>query len=170
MTITGNTTLVGLSDGIHSVTVYANDTAGNMGSSETVYFTVQTSPVDTTPPTISIVSPENKTYDATDIPLTFTVDESVSWMAYRLDGQANMTITGNTTLHGLSDGSRSLIVYARDIAGNTGASETVYFSIKTQQAEPFPTWIVATIVIIGGIGAALVVYFLKIKKTTEKVK
>jgi len=38
VTITGNTTLTDLSYGIHSVTVYANDTAGNMGSSETIYF------------------------------------------------------------------------------------------------------------------------------------
>jgi len=38
VTITGNTTLTDLSYGMHSVTVYANDTAGNMGSSETIYF------------------------------------------------------------------------------------------------------------------------------------
>lgn len=37
VTITGNTTLTDLSYGIHSVTIYANDTAGNMGSSETIF-------------------------------------------------------------------------------------------------------------------------------------
>jgi roadblock/LC7 domain-containing protein len=31
---------MGLSNGLHSVTVYANDTCGNMGASETVAFTV----------------------------------------------------------------------------------------------------------------------------------
>jgi hypothetical protein len=30
----------GLSDGSHSLTVYANDTAGNMDASEPVYFTI----------------------------------------------------------------------------------------------------------------------------------
>jgi len=127
--------------------------------------------LDTTPPTISIVSPENKTYDTTDIPLTFTVDETVSWIAYSLDGQANVTITGNTTLPELSDGSHSLIVYAKDTDGNTGASEIIYFTIETEkEEEAFPTWIIAPIVIIAVVGAALLVYFTKIKKTTEKVK
>jgi len=40
VTIAGNTTLTGLPDGQHSLTVYANDTAGNMGVSQTVNFTV----------------------------------------------------------------------------------------------------------------------------------
>ena len=170
ITIAENTTLTELSDGMHSLIVYASDITGNVGYSDIVYFTIQTTPPDTTPPTISIVSPENKTYDTTDIPLTFTVDESVSWMAYSLDGQANMTITGNTTLSGLSDGSHSLIVYAKDTAENTGASEIIYFSIETKKAEPLQTWIVAAIVIIAVVGTALLIYFTKIKKTTEKVQ
>ncbi|MCW4003275.1 MAG: hypothetical protein NWE95_05100 [Candidatus Bathyarchaeota archaeon] len=40
VTITGNTTLTGIANGQHSLTVYANDTAGNMGVSQTVNFTV----------------------------------------------------------------------------------------------------------------------------------
>jgi hypothetical protein len=40
VTIAGNTTLRGLSKGGHSVTVYAWDTAGNIGASETVTFSV----------------------------------------------------------------------------------------------------------------------------------
>lgn len=40
VTITGNTTLTGLANGRHSLAVYANDTAGNMGVSQTVNFTV----------------------------------------------------------------------------------------------------------------------------------
>ncbi|UCH69663.1 MAG: right-handed parallel beta-helix repeat-containing protein, partial [Candidatus Bathyarchaeota archaeon] len=79
VTTSGNTTLPGLSDGSHYVVVYANDTFNNMGSSSMVYFTV-----DTTAPSISIMSPENKTYDTTDLPLNFTVNEPVSWMAYSL--------------------------------------------------------------------------------------
>ena len=169
ITIAGNTTLTGLSDGMHILVVYASDIAGNIGSSDMVYFTIETSPIDTTPPSISIVSPENKTYDTPDIPLTFTVDESVLWMAYSFDNKANATITGNTTLSGLSDGSHSLIVYAKDTAGNTGASEVIYFTIETKKAEPFPMWIVAAIVMIAVAGTALVVYFAKVKKTTEKV-
>jgi hypothetical protein len=39
-TLTSNTTLIGLSNGLHNITVYANDTYGNMGASETVTFRV----------------------------------------------------------------------------------------------------------------------------------
>lgn len=103
-----------------------------------------------------------------DIPLIFTVDEPTSWMAYSLDGQANVTITENTTLTGLSDGSHSLIVYAMDSAGNTGFSKTIYFSIKTQQSEPFPEpfpplWVAAAAVTAMG-GAVLIIYLAKLRK------
>jgi hypothetical protein len=38
--ISGNTTLAGLAVGVHNLTVSAFDAAGNMGTSETVYFTI----------------------------------------------------------------------------------------------------------------------------------
>jgi energy-converting hydrogenase Eha subunit A len=165
VTITGNTTLTGLSDGLHNLVVYASDIFGNIGSSVRIHFTIDT------PPSISIVSPQNKTYEATDIPLTFKVDESVSWIGYSLDGQATATIAGNTTLTGLSDGSHILRVYANDTFGYTGASETIYFSIETQPSEPFPlTWIVAAIAIIAIGGVAFLVYFAKSKKTIGEEK
>jgi parallel beta-helix repeat protein len=40
VTIAGNTTLSGLSCGSHHITIYANDTSGNMFSSVEVYFTI----------------------------------------------------------------------------------------------------------------------------------
>jgi len=40
VTVAGNTTLTGLSFGLHNVTVYAEDTFGNVGASETVWFSV----------------------------------------------------------------------------------------------------------------------------------
>jgi len=120
---------------------------------------------DTTPPTISIISPENKAYAVTNVSLTFTVNEQTFWISCSLDGQANVAIAGNTTLTGLPDGTHNLTVYAKDTAGNTGTSETIYFSI-----EPFPILIVAAIVIIAVVGATLLVYFRKIRKTTGKAE
>ncbi len=38
--VQGNTTLKGLSYGSHNIVVYANDTVGNVGSSDTIYFNV----------------------------------------------------------------------------------------------------------------------------------
>ena len=43
ITLDGNITLIGLNDGLHTLTVYANNTAGNMNST-TVWFTVDTTP------------------------------------------------------------------------------------------------------------------------------
>ena len=126
VTITGNTTLTDLSDGMHSIVVYANDTAGNMMSSDTVHFTI-----DTTSPTIAIISPENKTYAVTGVPLDFNVAEPVSWIGYSLNAQANVTVTENVTLSGLVDGGHHVAVYANDTVGNMGSSAIVYFSVDT---------------------------------------
>jgi hypothetical protein len=119
-------------------------------------------PGEDTPPVISIRSPENKTYSVEDVPLTFTVSETTSWIGYSLDGQMNVTITENITLSGLSDGSHSLIVYANDTAGNVGHSDSVYFGTEAQQAGPFPMWIVAAclcaVVIAILAGVALLFY------------
>jgi hypothetical protein len=47
--------------------------------------------------------------------------------SYNSDDKANVTITRNTTLSGLSNGSHSLIVYANDTAGNVGKADFVFF-------------------------------------------
>jgi parallel beta-helix repeat protein len=122
------------------------------------------------PPAISIVSPENKTYTVNHIDLNFTVSAPTSWIYYSLDGQANVTIAGNTSLSGLSTGSHQLVVYANDTDGKTGTSETIYFTIA-QQSEPLPiTWIVAATAIIAIGGAALLIYFKKSRNQLGKSK
>ncbi len=120
---------------------------------------------------ISIVSPENKTYFVKNVSLTFIVNKPASWIGYSLDDQANVTVNGNRTIIGLSLGEHNLTVYAKDAAGNTGASETIYFTIA--QKEPFPTTLIAAttvIVAIAVVGAAFLVYFRKVKKTTGKAE
>jgi len=86
---------------------------------------------DTTPPTISVLFPENTTYPAKNLPLSFAVNEPAAWVAYTLDGQENVTILQNTTIPDLPDGSHYIEVYANDTAGNMGISETVHFSTDT---------------------------------------
>ena len=93
--------------------------------------------MDVTPPKITMLSPENKTYYGTDVPLNFTVDEPVSSMGYSLNGDDNVTIAGNMTLNDLPNGAHNLTVYATDRFGNTAASETIHFNIAAP--EPFPT-------------------------------
>lgn len=71
-------------------------------------------------------------YDAVkNIPLRFTVNEPVSWMAYSLDNKANVTITGNTTLTVSLMGSHTIVVYAKDAEGNIHASNLVSFKVAS---------------------------------------
>lgn len=120
--------------------------------------------LDTVPPSISIISPENKTYTSSDVDLTFTLSEKVSWIGFSVDGQNNATINGNTTLNGLPYDSHNLTVYARDKTGNTGASKTITFLIMEEtKPEPFPTTLVVTSVITTVVGVGLLVYFKKCK-------
>jgi hypothetical protein len=87
---------------------------------------------DSTPPTITVLSPENnKTYDPESVHLIFTVNKQTSWMGYCLDNGRNVTIFGNTTLPPLSDGQHNITVYASDTSFNAGASDIVQFSSGT---------------------------------------
>ena len=151
------TKLFTLAQGSHNIKMYANDSAGNMGVSNTVYFSV-----DSIPPTIFIVQPQNKSYDVADIPMTFAINENAS-ISYSLDGQANVSIVGNVTLPALSTGSHTLTIYATDDVGNSG-SQTTYFNVAP---FPFITLVaVASIVTIAAAGGYL--FFKRRKTGTEK--
>ncbi|MCW4045933.1 MAG: hypothetical protein NWE94_10530 [Candidatus Bathyarchaeota archaeon] len=91
----------------------------------------------TVPPKVSIASPENKNYTSGNVSLVFTLNKPALWMGYSLDGKENITVTGNITLVGLTDGLHNITVYAKDEYGNVGASEPVAFTIITPPTEPF---------------------------------
>jgi hypothetical protein len=114
------------------------------------------------PPAVSVASPENKSYASGLVSLNFSANKPVSWVGYSLDGKDNVTVAGNTTLSGLINGVHNVTVYARDEFGNTGVSETVWFSVV---AEPFPTALVAGVsgASVAVIGLGLLVYFKKRK-------
>jgi TolA-binding protein len=76
-------------------------------------------------------------------------------------GHEKENIAGNTTLTNLPYGEHNVTVYATDKAGNTGTSETIYFSVE----EPFPTTMVITLAAsMAVLGAGLAVYFKKRKQ------
>jgi len=158
VTVTGDIELLDLSEGEHRIIVYVNDTFGNMVSSSNVTFSV-----DTFAPLITVLSPENRTYGESDIQSAFIVDEPVDWMGYSLDGQDNVTVTGNVTLAVLSQGSHNITFYATDLVGHTGASKIIYFEIV-----PFPTVLVVAVAAIITITAATGYLLLKHRKTTTK--
>jgi len=136
----------------------------NPTSVTTIYSTVeQYTPFGygSVPPAVCITSLESMaTYVSNDVSLNFSVNRPVTWVGYSLDGEDNVTITGNTTLSGLSAGLHNVTVYARDYLDNIGVSETVSFIVEA----PFPTMLVAASTasaVIIGIG--LLVYFKKRK-------
>ncbi len=100
--------------------------------------------LETVPPKIEILSPVNQTYNNSSVPLLLTVDKPINATAYSLDGQANITFSGNSTLTDVPNGLHSLVVYAQDTFGNVGASE-VMFQVNVSNASSFPTIIVASI-------------------------
>jgi PKD repeat protein len=81
-------------------------------------------------PKITIISPTNTTYGTSIVNLNFTLAEPEAWLGYSLDGKANVTITGSTNISA-SEGEHSIVIYANDSAGHTGASDKVYFAVDT---------------------------------------
>ena len=118
----------------------------------------------TIPPEVAIVSPENQAYNATDVSLVFPIDKPVVWMGYSLDGQDNVTVTGNTTITGLSNCLHSIVVHANDTFGNMGVSRSISFTVAVP--EPFPTTLVAAASVAAAVvvGVGLLVYFKKRKR------
>ena len=152
ITISEDIILSGLSEGSHSVVVFANDTAGNTGTSYIVQFFVSITSEDTAPPIITINSPENTSYNTDEITLTFSVNEEPSLKYYSLDGKANVTVVDSTVLSDLSAGEHSLIMYAEDSAGNIGASEVITFTIIIKSGQGAQLWIVGIIGIVAFTG------------------
>ena len=158
--ISRKTTLPRLPDGSHSIVVYARDIAGNNGASAVTRFTV-----DTSPPSVALLSPLNQTYGKAELLLDFALNETASWVGYSLDGQEPITVTGSTTLTGLSYASHTITVYARDSAGNTGSSETINFSVQ----EPLPImWIATVTAMIAGGGVIFLLHHKRTSKASEK--
>jgi hypothetical protein len=172
-----STCIAGLTEGLHNLTVRANaygfsvemhglwEHSIPINSSSTVYFTF-----DTTPPTVSVEPIVNETfseYEVSEIPLKFTVDETVSEIRYSLDGQENVTIAGNTTLANLPYGEHNVTIYATDEVGNTGASEIIVFTVE--EPESFPTnMVIAPAASVAFVGAGLLFYFKKRQKARDK--
>ncbi|TFF97828.1 MAG: hypothetical protein EU547_03265 [Promethearchaeota archaeon] len=118
---TDNETLTGwegLSDGVVTITFFANDSAGNEFSDSV------TVKKDSTPPTINIISPTDGQFFNATIP-SFNVeitDDNLDKMWYTLSGDTTKySFTDNGTLTGwdaLSDGAVAITFYANDSAGN----------------------------------------------------
>ena len=104
--------------GNYSVSVRIRDSLGNsiLCPSTCPYYIY----IHPTPPiNITLLTPENTTYNTGDIPLNFTVSEPAKLVSYSIDARANVPITMNSTLTGLSNGAHNITLCAADALGNT---------------------------------------------------
>jgi hypothetical protein len=137
-------------DGIYYTTYYVRY---KTISSSTANFTI-----DTTAPNILSVSMENKTYDKASIPFVLVTNEPVSQVLYSLDGLDNVAISGNSTLTDLSAGNHTVTVYARDLAGNFGASETLTFTVAEPESFPSVPVVAVSALSIAAVTAAGLIF------------
>ena len=115
---------------------------------------------DDQPPEITLQSPKNETYYSSSIHLEVIVNERVPWMGYKLDNGKIVDISGNVTISGLSTGSHALTIYAIDISGNNGTSETIFFSILE---FPFVS-VIAGVAAIAAVALAGLLFYLRKRK------
>ena len=107
--------------GEHNITAVFDGDTNYAAASATHWLTVQ----DMTAPVITILSPINDTYGSNHIALEWTANEPVTWAGYNIDGGANTTLTGNSTIPAVV-GTHTLYMFASDSAGNMGTAEVTF--------------------------------------------
>jgi hypothetical protein len=190
--------LEGLSNGWHTLEVVATVDSGGVndnqlgggprfiseGSSGVTEFLV-----DNPPPMVSSLSLTNVAAGEADFQFALrVVGKSLSWVGYSVDGRENVTVNsealaqssltsqieawlGNVTLAGLSGGSHSVVVYAEETTGSTGASSPLTFTVETagqqigSESLPFPATLpIVAVLVVAVVSFGLVAYFLRRKK------
>jgi hypothetical protein len=121
----------------------------------------------TVAPKIEVISPENTTYSSGEVSLVFSVNKPVSWMAYSLSGQEKVVVEGNVTLGGLSEGLHNVTVYAVDMFGNLGASQTISFTVAKPEL-PEPSSAGLSVPVVAASGATIALLALQAYSTIQK--
>jgi len=128
--------VAGLAEGSHSVSVYSNDTLGNVNTSESI-----TIIYDTSPPIATWSFPSTtRTYNFTSQNETFNVTVSDALLSiqnvvfYFSNGSSGFNVTANNqsgtwtaqyNISSLVDGTHTIKVFANDTEGNMNNSETI---------------------------------------------
>jgi hypothetical protein len=125
-------------NGSHTLAGIAKDAAGNSTTSTPVTVTVNNTPVDTTPPTISLTAPANGATVSGTVSITATASDNVgvTGVQFEIDGaNAGSLVTTapysylwNTTT--ASNGSHVVTARAQDAAGNMATSTAVTVTVS----------------------------------------
>jgi hypothetical protein len=104
-----------LADGLHAFTVRATDTAGNIGTSVSYGWTI-----DTIAPTTTITQKPSGSSSTSSPSFAFAASETGTSFACRLDNGSYSSCASPKIYSDLSDGPHTFAVRAIDAAGNTG--------------------------------------------------
>jgi hypothetical protein len=164
----GNVTWSDLSEGAYNLTVYAAVYRNMLSFESRVWAVSKTAlfAVDSTPTYVSVLSPDNTTYDSSDVILSFTVNDPVSRVVCKVDGEY-LNVAGNTTLTALNNGEHSLTVYVTDRVGGWVKSQSVHFTVvqhEEQGALDQTLIFIAAVALAAIISFGLVAYFLHRKR------
>jgi hypothetical protein len=130
-TFYGEVVLENLAEGNHILKASSIDAAGKEMSTSKK-FTID---LDYEKPKVILLSPRNQTYFTSRIPLIFTVNGKIENGYYFLDrkGLEQVSLVGNTTLTGLSDGSYEILIHVDTDRGS--AVDITSFTINSTLAN-----------------------------------
>jgi len=121
----------GLSDGRHTVTVWVINEIGSSAESSVVFY------IDTTPPTLQIVSPNNGDYlNNSDVTVTWQAYSAVGIAYYEIRMDSDPWLTpisysrSSNTFSSVTNGQHNVTVVAHDRGGRT-TSSVINFNIDT---------------------------------------
>lgn len=124
-----NMTISGVSEGVHSIKVFTNDTFNRTNTSLST-FTIALNP------SITIANPSNLTYNYTNITLNFTASDGNSidscWFFNTTNGRRNLSGCSNITFIAESSQLNNITLFANDSLGNQN-STTIFFSVDLIQ-------------------------------------
>ncbi len=130
-------------DGVHTLSFYATDNAGNQETAQSV-----TVKIDTTPP-VAVASGYDSAWHDSPVQVTLTATDNsggsgVKSITYSIDGAAPTTVATASTQVTIAapadhsnDGVHTLSFYATDNAGNQEAAQSV--SVKIDTTPPTTT-------------------------------
>jgi hypothetical protein len=134
-----------LTNGKHSLTAVAIDTAGNKATSSAVSITVNNA--DTTPPSVSITSPASGATVSGTIVVTANASDSVAVASvqFQVDGSnfgvldTSAPYSASLSTGTLTNGKHSLTAVAIDTAGNKATSSAVSITVNNTGNTTPPT-------------------------------
>ena len=123
-TCSGSSSVSGLADGDHTLTVRAVDDVGNTGTA------VRSWRVDATPPALVITSGPPAMTTATSATIAFTSGDAVT-VTCSLDGATPVACTSPVTYSGLVLGSHQVSIVATDAVGNVATATRSWSVVST---------------------------------------